>query len=137
MDADQLLRNAAANRERSGHLEGLDISEIPFSKVEHFDYNHGLRTQMLAHELAAQWLEVTNIEQLRIVKTAALLHDLGREMPWQQADEYCGRRSAELAVKTLRAKKDTWWQQSLIAQVERIIGAHSLGNAELPHDPSA
>jgi hypothetical protein len=131
--AEKLIARAEANRQRTGTLPGLDLRDVAWSTVEHYGYPHGQEVSMLAHYVGEQL--GLNKETLERVKLAGLLHDLGRETPWQVADPNHRQRSADLAEKFLRSQSEVWHQQALIEETCWIIANHDLSAKELPTDP--
>lgn len=131
--AEQLLARAEANRARTSTLPGLDLRDVEWSPVEHFGYPHSQEVSMLAHYIGEFLGLPKNV--LERVKLAGLLHDLGRQTPWQTPDPHHNQRSADLAVRFLRSQSEVWHQQDLIDEVAWLIANHDLSAKELPSDP--
>jgi hypothetical protein len=131
--AEKLLARAEANQQRSGTLPGLDLRDVTWSEVEHYGYQHGQEVSMLAHYVGEFLGLPKNV--LERVKLAGLLHDIGRENPWQVADPNHRLRSADLAVRFLRSQNEVWHQQDLIEEVGWLITNHDLSSKTLPTDP--
>jgi len=132
-DATKLLDRAESMRESAPAITGFDLRNVAWPTVDHYGYQHGNETSQLAWHIA-RGLDVGG-EDLEAVKIAALLHDIGREQPWQAADPYHGRRSAELAGKLLRGSDEFRSRHSIVEKVEELIGRHSLHTTQLPDDP--
>lgn len=131
--AERLLAQAEANQQRSGTLPGLDLRDITWSEVEHYGYPHGQEVSMLAHYIG-QFLGLPQ-SVLERVKLAGLLHDCGRETPWQVPDPNHRLRSAEMAERFLRSQSEVWHKQDLIDEVAWLIANHDLSAETLPTDP--
>jgi hypothetical protein len=130
---EQMEQRLAANQQRAGTLPGLDLRDVTWPEVEHYGYQHGQEVSMLAHYVGEFLGLPKNV--LERVKLAGLLHDLGRETPWQVADPNHRLRSADLAVRFLRSQNEVWHQHELIDEVGWLITNHDLSSKELPTDP--
>lgn len=129
-----VFRAAELNKQR--HMvsgKELDLSDIPFSTVPAYGWEHAQHTMLLAAYIA-QMVGVTKSYEMDAVKMAGLLHDLGREMPWQQPDPNHNIRSADKATAYLQKK---FAPTSLIERVQVLIAQHDLRKEELPRDPLA
>lgn len=131
--AQKMLQLAEQNKQRTTALEGTDLRDIPFPNVEHYGHNHAQETSQLAYYIG-QMLGLSDAD-LTLVKTAALLHDLGRETPWMIEDPYHNVRSAELATRWLRGQEQHWFRSEFIDEVGALISKHSLTSKTLPSDP--
>jgi hypothetical protein len=133
MNQEKLLSLAQANHDRVSTLPGLDLRDFPFSEVEHFGYNHGQETSVLAHYVGeALGLSKASLETVKLV---ALLHDIAREGDWHTPDPNHQRRSADKAVAFLKGQSELWHKQDMIGEVGRLIANLDLSAAELPVDP--
>lgn len=129
--AERMMTLAQQNAQRSVALEHVDLREIEWSQVPGYDYRHGQETSMLAAHIA-RILELPE-RAFKSIKAAGLLHDLGREQPWQASDPTHGVRSADLAVKFLRAQEATRLNTELIDDVGWLLAHHDL-SGERPSD---
>jgi HD superfamily phosphodiesterase len=113
---------------------GIDLSQITWPDVKHYDFEHGKHTMELALHIAQDPLAIPlSAEDLKVLKAAALLHDVGRTKPWTATDEHHAARGASLADDIM--KKTAWWAQSeLRERVCKTIHDHSLAK-EPPNDP--
>lgn len=130
----RMAQAAEMNRQRTGVLDGaLDLRDIPWPADDLYGYNHSQEMSTLAHYIA-EGLKVSAAD-LKALKLAGLLHDLGRQAPWGQPDPNHAQRSADLAGRFLRSQNETWFQHGLISGVEWMIAHHDLSAKELPTDP--
>lgn len=127
------LSRIQANQQRTGFLEGLDLRDVPFSAVPLYGYDHCQEMSTLAHYIGEK-LNLKPVE-LKQLKTAALMHDAGRETPWTVPDPYHARRSADLADKYLRAQTETWAGEEFRERVCWLIANHDLSARFLPAEP--
>lgn len=130
---DHLQAMALENSKRLD-LDTLDLSKVPFSNVPTHGYNHCQQVSMLAFEIG-QAMGLSPFD-LVCVKMAGLLHDCARTQPWQIPEPGHQRASAELAVRTLRARIDGHGNSAQIDRVEQLILAMDLSAVELPRDPA-
>jgi hypothetical protein len=129
---EQMEQRITANQQRAGTLPGLDLRDVTWPEVEHYGYQHGQEVSMLAHYVGeGLGLPKTVLER---VKLAGLLHDLGRETPWQVSDPVHRMRSADIAVRFLRSQGEVWHQKDMIDEVGWLIGNHDLSSPTLPTD---
>lgn len=122
---------------------GIDLSAIEWPTVPHYGFAHGKHTMELAlHIVERHSMEPTFVpyfegitpDDRRVLKAAALMHDLGRTRPWNVDDPYHAKRSAEMADEAM--KKTRWWTEAhLRERVCRLILEHSLDPKEKPRDP--
>lgn len=130
----RLSQAAEMNRQRTGVLDGaLDLRDIPWPTDAHYGYSHGQEMSTLAHYIG-EGLGVSAAD-LKALKLAGLLHDLGRQAPWGKSDPQHAARSADLAVSFLRSQNESWYRQELIEQVGWLISNHALSSSDLPTDP--
>ncbi len=124
------------NQDRAVALPGVDLRDIPFSSVPFFGYDHSQETSQLSHYIG-DWLGL-DTPALQAVKTAALLHDIGRTLPWDSRglpEPGHHVHSANLAVTFLKSQNETWAKQGLIEEVGWLIANHALTlEGELPRD---
>lgn len=119
------------NQERSVQLPGVDLRDIPFSPVEHFGYAHSQEMATLAHYIG-DGLKL-DAADLKAVKVAGLLHDVGRTLPWQQSDLGHQTRGADIAVRFLKSQPEVYTDTKLISDVGWLIANHCL-SGPLPTD---
>lgn len=112
----------------------FDLQDIPFSEVEYYGWDHAQQVSKLSALIAQVQFGMEGAD-LQAVTLAGLYHDLGRTTPWQQADPYHNKRSAELAVRYMTGAGKFQTDSALVEKVERLILLHDLSAAELPRDP--
>ncbi len=113
---------------------GIDLSTVPWPQKEDepYGYYHGKWTAQLAVHIA-ETLPDVKPEDLRVLRTAALLHDIGRREDWRKPDPGHAQRSAALADELM--KRTEWWAQSALRErVCRTIATHTLEGPP-PGDP--
>ncbi len=130
------LTRAAVNGNLRGQITpqeaGVDLSTITWPSLPEYDYMHGKWTSQLAVHIA-QTIPDVRAEDLQVVRTAGLLHDLGRREDWRKPDPGHNTRSAALADEVM--KKTGWWAKAeLRERVCRAIATHTLEGPP-PADP--
>jgi len=141
LDQEQHFRNitaaAAANRMRTtitAEDSGIDIALVEWPTAPGYGYDHAKNTSQLAVHIGGA-LNLKDAE-LKVLRTAAFLHDIGRRAPWTESDPSHAQRSAELADSIMR--RSPWWSASALReQVCKLIVAHDLNNGRKPTDPLA
>jgi hypothetical protein len=104
------------------------------AELRPYDYYHHKFTMQLAIYIAEGFegdMKLSH-QQLKVLKTAAFLHDLGREAPWQKDDPGHAMRGAEIARKLL-VESPLWSERETIDDVCKLIANHSLN--KLPEGP--
>lgn len=131
----------SATSERLAVTNEINLADVAFSTIEHYGSNHALEVSQLAHVIGAS-LNL-NAEQLRVVRAAAFFHDIGREKDWRSSDPEHNKRSAYIAERTLRSRKDGHGDASFIEQVCHYVAHHAVGQrfddpvAQALHDADA
>jgi putative nucleotidyltransferase with HDIG domain len=130
-----ITQAALANNIRSNvsaDEAGVRLDLVDWPAIPHYGVDHGKRTSQLAVHIGQQ-LDVRD-DDLKVLRTAALLHDIGRRAPWDENDPEHAQRSAELAEEVMRATP--WWSQSQLRdRVCRLIAAHTMQYSMPPSDP--
>lgn len=130
---ERMLRLAQLNKVRT-EVDTIELRHIDWSPVPLYGYDHCDQMSQLAVQIGMT-LGLKEAE-LKIVKTAGLMHDIGRSAPWQQADEGHQQRSAELAERTLR-QSASWAMTDFIGEVCKLIKENTLSSKTPPKNPLA
>ncbi len=117
--------------QRMVNVDEVNIYDVPWP-ADPYGYSHGERTSALAVHIAKDCLAITNPNELNALRIAAMLHDVGRQEPWQRPDPEHARRSAAFTDRFLQNRNDP---TSLIERTVRLVVDHTLERAELPRDP--
>lgn len=129
---DRVAAGAAAQRNKTITPEdaGIDLSRITWpserkpEELAQYDYYHGKYTSQLAVHILEGFPDVRPRE-LQVLRTAAFLHDLGRERNWRMADPGHQERSARMANEVLRASP-LWSNSDLVDEMCALIAKHTL-----------
>lgn len=132
----QMLTEAQMDRARANPrpsfaetLSAQDLARIPFPEradpaLIDFGFKHHSETAKLAYRIG-EFLQL-DAEGLTALKNAAMLHDLGRRVPWPGKDPGHQQRSAEAAEKVMREDPNVWGQKNLRDQTCWLIANHRL-----------
>lgn len=119
---------------------GIDLALIQWptdgagAELPEYGFDHAKRTSQLAVHIGLE-LNIPEAD-LKILRTAAFLHDIGRKTSWRQADPYHAERSAALADDIMR--RSSWWaaEERRRAVCQLILG-HHVGVDHRPQGPLA
>lgn len=123
---------AAAQRSITPEESGIDVSRVTWpaerkpEELAEYDFAHHKHTMELAVYIAEGMPELKP-RDIRVIRSAAMLHDLGRERHWKLDDPGHAQRSAKLAADVLLASP-LWGQRDLIDDICRLIQEHSLAH---------
>ncbi len=113
---------------------GIDIRTIvwPSEKkpgvLDEYDFYHHKWTTHLAIHIAEGFETPLSPRELKVLRSAAMLHDLGREEGWRSQDPHHAERSARLAHDHM-IKTPLWADRELVNEVCTLIKQHSLSRA--------
>lgn len=113
---------------------GVDIRIVEWpnerkpKELREYDCDHHRLTSRLAVHIAGGFETPLTQTELRVLKAAAMLHDLGREESWSHLDPGHAQRSAALAEAHMR-QTPVWSQREFINEVCKTILQHSLQKA--------
>lgn len=152
--ADAIMQNVAVNQQRVGDIFGAsDLSRIEWPTQDYYGWDHARDTSQLAVHIAQGMKhEGVTDQDIEIIKSAALFHDLGREEGWTHPAPGHRYKSAELARELMKGDAQAWFRADLIDDVCRLIVEHvmphvdgegrlrdekgqTLSTVEIPTDP--
>lgn len=116
--------------------ETVMLDRVPFSETPFYSYREHCEGVGRLALVLGQTLGLKD-RDLRIVRYAGILHDLGRSQPWQRSDPDHGQLSARLADEALRRDPQYGADSAFRDEVCRLIAGHNLSAADLPKDPKA
>lgn len=117
-----------ASNTRTSAVQGLDLRSTPFPDLPYYGAQHGTMVSQLSDTIG-RLLALTE-NDLEVVKTAGIYHDIGREKTYEHADAQHNVRSAEIAHRVLTGRKDGHGDREFVAKVCRLIHMHSLDGAK-------
>lgn len=132
----QMITEAQMDRARANPLPSFaqtlsaqDLARIPFPErkdaaLADYGFKHHSETAKLAYRIG-EFLAL-DTEALTALKNAAMLHDLGRRIPWPNKDPGHQQRSAEAAEKVMREDLSVWGEKKLREQTCWIIANHNM-----------
>lgn len=120
-----LMEAGRATGIRTSALQGTDLRDIPFPEIPFYDGKHGFMVSQLADSIG-NTLKLSD-NDLRVVRTAGLYHDLGRQTVFSEVDPKHNERSAEMAHKLMTGAKDGHGDRAFIDKVCGYIARHQVG----------